>query len=293
MNSNIMQADFALIDGAFTESIELYSALIDDSHPSNLAHIYGHRGCAYFHKGEYKMANKDFAEALRIEPDNLRWRYKLALCDFKENGKIAGLLALENIDHLWIREQVNAIIQTNNPISHEWYQTPTTVVISFMICEVKECKADISQVDRNSRFTCLFYKNDGKTSIFNADLLYEVNQPKVKLLPKKVEVTLLKNETNKHWNSLTKIKENKLLSKQRNWDAILSELDKESKDSEDKGVEDFFKEIYASASDEGKKAMMKSYQESGGTVLSTNWESISKQRVDVQPPDGMEFRKWE
>lgn len=32
--------------------------------------------------------------------------------------------------------------------------------------------------------------------------------------------------------------------------------------------------------------------ESGGTVLSTNWDEISKKKVDVRPPDGMEFKKW-
>lgn len=33
--------------------------------------------------------------------------------------------------------------------------------------------------------------------------------------------------------------------------------------------------------------------ESGGTVLSTNWKEVAKQKVDVKPPDGMEFKKWD
>ena len=33
-------------------------------------------------------------------------------------------------------------------------------------------------------------------------------------------------------------------------------------------------------------------QQSGGTVLSTNWGDIGKQDVGVKPPDGMEFKKW-
>lgn len=32
--------------------------------------------------------------------------------------------------------------------------------------------------------------------------------------------------------------------------------------------------------------------ESGGTVLSTNWKEVAGQKVDVKPPDGMEFKKW-
>lgn len=32
--------------------------------------------------------------------------------------------------------------------------------------------------------------------------------------------------------------------------------------------------------------------ESGGTVLSTNWKEVAGQKVDVKPPDGMEWKKW-
>jgi suppressor of G2 allele of SKP1 len=39
--------------------------------------------------------------------------------------------------------------------------------------------------------------------------------------------------------------------------------------------------------------MMKSFVESGGTVLSTNWEEVGKKKVDVKAPDGCEYRKWE
>ena len=38
--------------------------------------------------------------------------------------------------------------------------------------------------------------------------------------------------------------------------------------------------------------MMKSYTESNGTALSTNWEEVSKGKVETSPPTGMEARKW-
>jgi suppressor of G2 allele of SKP1 len=34
------------------------------------------------------------------------------------------------------------------------------------------------------------------------------------------------------------------------------------------------------ATDETKRAMNKSYSESGGTVLSTNWKEVSQKKVD-------------
>ena len=32
-------------------------------------------------------------------------------------------------------------------------------------------------------------------------------------------------------------------------------------------------------------AMMKSYQESNGTALSTSWDEVKKGRVETKPPD--------
>jgi len=37
---------------------------------------------------------------------------------------------------------------------------------------------------------------------------------------------------------------------------------------------------------------MKSFQESGGTVLSTNWEDVGKRNVEGTPPDGLVMKKW-
>ena len=38
--------------------------------------------------------------------------------------------------------------------------------------------------------------------------------------------------------------------------------------------------------------MMKSYVESNGTVLSTNWTEVGEKKVECTPPDGMELHKW-
>jgi suppressor of G2 allele of SKP1 len=33
--------------------------------------------------------------------------------------------------------------------------------------------------------------------------------------------------------------------------------------------------------------------ESGGTVLSTNWSEIGAKKLEVKPPDGMEWKSWD
>lgn len=54
----------------------------------------------------------------------------------------------------------------------------------------------------------------------------------------------------------------------------------------------FFKQIYKGASPDARRAMMKSYQESNGTALSTNWDEVGKGKVETVPPTGMEVREW-
>lgn len=45
-------------------------------------------------------------------------------------------------------------------------------------------------------------------------------------------------------------------------------------------VDGFFKKLYAGADDDTRRAMMKSYQESGGTALSTDWKDVAKKKYD-------------
>ncbi|KAL9084536.1 MAG: hypothetical protein Q9165_008039 [Trypethelium subeluteriae] len=54
----------------------------------------------------------------------------------------------------------------------------------------------------------------------------------------------------------------------------------------------FFKKLYMGADPDTKRAMVKSYQESNGTALSTNWAEVSKAVVETSPPDGMEAKRW-
>ncbi|XP_014672543.1 PREDICTED: protein SGT1 homolog [Priapulus caudatus] len=82
----------------------------------------------------------------------------------------------------------------------------------------------------------------------------------------------------------------------RDWDKVARDMDRKEKDTKEEGeaaLNQLFQQIYGEGSEEVKKAMNKSFVESGGTVLSTNWGEVGTKKIDVKPPDGMEYRKWD
>jgi suppressor of G2 allele of SKP1 len=77
----------------------------------------------------------------------------------------------------------------------------------------------------------------------------------------------------------------------KNWDKL---AEKEAADDEDeKDVNFFFKKLFKDGTPEQQRAMMKSFTESNGTALSTDWNDVSSRTVETVPPDGVEAKKWD
>src|SRR5947209_6489111 len=86
------------------------------------------------------------------------------------------------------------------------------------------------------------------------------------------------------------------VSGKKDWENIVSALEKDSQDPTaakdanaggESAVNDFFKQVFADADDDTKRAMIKSFQESGGTTLSTNWEEVKQGKVEGSAPPGV------
>lgn len=75
----------------------------------------------------------------------------------------------------------------------------------------------------------------------------------------------------------------------KDWDNIAQDDDEEENNAD---VDSFFKKLYQNSTPEQQRAMMKSYTESNGTALSTDWSSVAKGKVETTPPTGMEEKKW-
>ena len=87
----------------------------------------------------------------------------------------------------------------------------------------------------------------------------------------------------------------------KNWEKVSdnilqSEKDKTTTDDPNAGgdaaLNGFFQTLYKDADPDSQRAMMKSFVESGGTTLSTNWDEVKKEEVTVKPPEGSEWKKW-
>ena len=78
----------------------------------------------------------------------------------------------------------------------------------------------------------------------------------------------------------------------KNWDKLGDAEVGEGDD--DKGdVNFFFKQLYKGATPEQQRAMMKSFIESNGTALSTDWNDVGNRTVETVPPEGVVPKKWD
>jgi hypothetical protein len=84
----------------------------------------------------------------------------------------------------------------------------------------------------------------------------------------------------------------------RDWDSIektIAEEEANEKPVGDEAMNQLFQTIYAKADEDTRRAMIKSYQTSGGTVLSTNWKEVGGKDYEKErtAPKGMEWKTWD
>ncbi|CAD1812433.1 SGS domain family protein [Candida parapsilosis] len=194
---------------------------------------------------------------------------------------------------------INKISPLSVKIRDDWYQSNEEVIITIYAKNVKEDKLDI-QFEENS-VSISFPGVNGSEYNYNLEPLYaeiDVAESRYKLYSTKLEITL-KKKTPSKWPSLekeqgTSTQEDKTdaaayptsSKKKINWNSFKVDDDK---DGEQK---DFFQTLFKDMDEDSRRAMMKSYVQSNGTVLTTNWEEAKNKEFETSPPDGMEAKKW-
>uniref|UniRef100_A0A6B2L6B7 CS domain-containing protein n=1 Tax=Arcella intermedia TaxID=1963864 RepID=A0A6B2L6B7_9EUKA len=196
-------------------------------------------------------------------------------------------------------------------VRYEWYQTETHVTVTIYLKNVKKEDASVQFQDQhldvaiqNVPVTNEYRLNvELSDKIITGECVYTVLGTKIEIKLKKSKPAkwpALENTGTqvRSWDVVADQKTHKGLaypssSKHgaKDWDALGREQPEEKLEG-DAALNKVFADIYKGASDEQRKAMLKSFQESGGTVLSTNWDEVGKGEVKGQPPKGMEMHNW-
>lgn len=211
-------------------------------------------------------------------------------------------------------------------VKQDWYSSGDNVCITILAKGVPQEKVVVEFEERS--LSVSFPTANSTTYEFTLDPLFGPIVPDkstYNVTPHKVEITLKKATPGVKWSALESKDEsllqtaaNTAAAKQnptapsyptssrsgpKDWDKLASELTKPAKDAggdefdeDDDGGDPanaFFRKLYKGADPDTRRAMMKSYQESNGTALSTNWSEVSKGKVETSPPEGMEAKKWD
>ncbi|KAF9125905.1 Protein SGT1 A [Mortierella sp. 14UC] len=195
-------------------------------------------------------------------------------------------------------------------VRHEWYQNDSYVTISVFIKNVKKESVDINITD-NALSVSVKMPTGSDYSLELDPLSHAVipAESKFEVLSTKIEIQLKKERFAIKWGALEGDDVNagsmatttasaapaypSSSRKTKNWDALEKEAAKdEDKADGDKALNQLFAQIYKDADDNTKRAMMKSFTESNGTCLSTNWDEVGKGTVETRPPEGMVAKKY-
>jgi len=194
----------------------------------------------------------------------------------------------------------------------DWYQSLKKVTIEVEAKGIPPEKVK-HEITSTSVTLDIELGSSDQTFSYDWELYAEIDPANSKLAvrPKMIEFTLAKKEANLTWpqmeakaGSSTAMfsaqpapasQPPKPYASGKDWDSLAKEFDEDEKPEGDEALNKLFKDIYAKADPDTRRAMMKSFQTSGGTVLSTNWEEVAEKNYEKQrpAPSGMVWKDYE
>ncbi|KAI3800194.1 hypothetical protein L1987_35504 [Smallanthus sonchifolius] len=310
----------------FTEAVADANKAIelDPSNPK----AYLRKGAACFGLEEYQTAKTAFEAGSALAPEETRfsdWIEKCDKCIAEEVGElptkssdaapanvVAPSSSTEDAEQVMDISSEVIVTPSKPKYRHEFYQKPEEVVVTIF---AKGLPANSVSVDYGEQILSVTIDVPGEDAyIFQPRLFGKIIPTKCRydVLSTKVEIRLAKAESI-HWTSLEFVNNSLVVQRSnvstaiqkpsypssrptKDWDKLEAQVKKEEKDEKldgDAALNKFFRDIYKDADDDTRRAMRKSFVESNGTVLSTNWKEVGSKMMEGTPPDGMEMKKWE
>ncbi|NXG04966.1 SGT1 protein, partial [Sakesphorus luctuosus] len=257
------------------------------------------KGLGEYHMKSYASALESFREGQRL--DNVDDTFTIWIKRCEETLNDFGIHLYSSfsqfLPHLFFFSR------------YDWYQTESQVIVTIMVKNAQ--KDDVSVQFSGKEMSASVRLPSGENFNLKLDLLHSIvpEQSTFKVLSTKVEIKMKKPEAVR-WEKLEGQGDSPKLKQftpdtqhlypssshyTRNWDKLVVEIKEEEKNEKlegDAALNKLFQQIYSDGTDEVKRAMNKSFMESGGTVLSTNWSDVGKRKVEVNPPDDVEWKKF-
>ncbi|KFV63109.1 Suppressor of G2 allele of SKP1, partial [Dryobates pubescens] len=292
--------------------------------PSNAVALL-RKGIGEYHIKNYASALESFRAGQRLDNQTGQSLIQLGLKHLQGQGlnHLPGQPTesqkhsdVDDTFSIWIKRceetlngKKNHIYLIRNLIWYDWYQTESQVIVTIMIknAQKDDVSVQFSEKEMNASVRLPAGEDYNLKLVLRHSIVPE--QSTFKVLSTKIEIKMKKPEAVR-WEKLEGQGDSPKLKQftpdtqhlypssshyTRNWDKLVVEIKEEEKNEKlegDAALNKLFQQIYSDGTDEVKRAMNKSFMESGGTVLSTNWSDVGKRKVEVNPPDDVEWKKF-
>ncbi|CAN8230850.1 unnamed protein product [Cochlearia groenlandica] len=309
----------------FTEAVADANEAIELD-PS-LTKAYIRNGTAYMKLGEYQTAKAALEKGALIAPNDSKFKKLMDECDlriaeeerylvqpplsqFRLTPMLSSLPSSSTTPSLVSELDLIPVAAAKAKYRHEYYQKPEEVVVTVF---AKGMQKQNVNVDFGEQILSVVIDVPGEETYNLQPRLFGKIIPekcRYEVMSTKVEIRLAKADIIT-WSSLEYSKVATVLSrlnvlseeitkrpsypsskKAKYWDKLVAEVKKEEMYEMD-DPNQVLRGMYMSCDEDGRRAMSKSYMESNGTVLSSDWKKVGKKRIESETPDGMALKKWE